>query len=260
MITSGSLFSQIDKRSAPQSGSKQTTLKPATVVDYRYRVVADYPHDASLFTQGLEFHNTTLFESGGHYGQSRLLTRKLNSSQTIAQHALKQRYFAEGLTVLNDKIYQLTWRAQRGFIYHRESLQPIGEFQYRGEGWGLCNDGQSLIISNGSARLQFINPHTFELERNIKVTLDGQPVYKLNELEWVDGLIYANVWQSDWIVMIDPVSGNVVGRVDLSHLLTRKQQKHADVLNGIAYDSQQKRLFVTGKNWPSLFEIELIRP
>ena len=246
---------QNDKKTAPQS------LKTLTrAVEYRYRVVARHPHDDRLFTQGLEFKNGIVFESSGHYGQSKLLTRDLKNTQVIAQRHLKQRYFAEGLTVLNNKIYQLTWRARRGFVYERDHLQVIGDFHYKGEGWGLCNDGQSLIISNGSARLQYINPLTFKPERSILVTLNGQPLSKLNELEWVDGLIYANIWQSDWMVMINPITGHVVGRVDLSTLLTEQQQRNANVLNGIAYDSQQKRLFVTGKYWPTLFEIELIAP
>lgn len=242
-----------------QSGlvCSQTSADVTAVVDYDYRVIANHPHDATIFTQGLAFDNDTLIESGGQYGKSQLLTRSLSNIKATAQHSLKPRYFAEGLTVFNNKIYQLTWRAQRGFIYDRDTLQPIGDFRYRGEGWGLCNDGQSLIISNGSAQLQFINPHTFDTERSIEVTLNGHPIYKLNELEWVDGLIYANIWQSDWLVMIDPATGHVVGRAELSALLSSTQKKHANVLNGIAYDSQQKRLFVTGKYWPSLFEIEL---
>lgn len=229
-----------------------------TVIDYDYRVITTHPHDAKLFTQGLAFNNGILFESSGQYGHSQLLTRSLSNIKATTQHVLKRRYFGEGLTVLNNKIYQLTWRAQRGFIYDRHTLQPTGHFRYRGEGWGLCNNGQSLIMSNGSALLQFINPNTFKLEHSVKVTLNGRPAYKLNELEWVDGFIYANIWQSDWIIIIDPVTGHVVGRVELTQLLSPKQQKHTNVLNGIAYDSQQKRLLVTGKYWPTLFEIELI--
>ena len=227
------------------------------VIDYQLQVVKRYPHDPELFTQGLEIRHGTLFESAGHYGKSQILHRTLDKTQANARHALKKRYFAEGLTVLDDRVYQLTWRAKRGFIYDRNNLKPLGQFSYRGEGWGLCNDGHSLIMSNGSSKLQFLNPETFQVQRSIEVTLNGHPITKLNELEWIDGQIYANIWQSDWIVIIDPTQGHVVGKANLSGLRKAQASNTAGVLNGIAYDKQQQRLFVTGKYWPTLFEIEL---
>jgi glutamine cyclotransferase len=232
---------------------------PDPVIEYQYRVLTTYPHDTNIFTQGLEFHQGVLYESAGQTGRSMLLTRALEQTPAIQQHRLRAQFFAEGITVLNKHIYQLTWKSQRGFIYDQDTLQPKAEFSYKGEGWGITNDGEQLIISNGSHQLQFIDPMDFSLKRTLDVKFENKPLHNINELEWVDGLIYANIWQSNWIVMIDPHTGHVVGKVSLKGLLPdHLRTEQTDVLNGIAYDRNKKRLLVTGKNWPQLFHIELI--
>lgn len=230
------------------------------LIEYQYRVIAEHPHATNVFTQGLEYHNGLLYESAGQYGESALLTRSLDSSTPLQLHRLDKRLFAEGLTLLNNRLYQLSWKSQRGFIYRPNDLQPIAEFNIHGEGWGMTHNDQQLIISNGSNLLQFINPVDFTVSKTLAVTFEGKALHKLNELEWIDGLIYANIWQSHWIVMIDPASGHVVGKVYLKDLLPKKlRTARTDVLNGIAYDRNNKRLLVTGKYWPRIYHIELSR-
>lgn len=169
-------------------------------------------------------------------------------------------YFAEGLAVLGGKAYQLTWRAQKGFVYDEATFKLEREFAYDGEGWGLATDGHQLILSDGTAQIRFLNPATFKVERTIQVALNGQPVTELNELEYINGEIFANVWQTDYVVRIDPANGAVTGVIDFSGLLTPGDRAaNTDVLNGIAYDAAHDRLFVTGKFWPKLFEVRLKR-
>ena len=228
-------------------------------IEYSYRVIASYPHNSNLFTQGLIFHDNALYESAGLYAASRLIKRKLDNIKPDTQHHLDQYFFAEGITLLNDRLYQLTWKSEQGFIYDPDSLNQIGRFKIKGQGWGLTTDGQQLIMSNGSASLLFINPNTFDISKKITVTLNGQPLNNLNELEWVNGYIYANVWNSNTIVLINPNHGKVEASVDFSGLLDPKlTTRYTNVLNGIAFDQQQQRLFITGKNWPRLFHVELI--
>ncbi len=225
---------------------------------YSYRVIAQYPHDTTAFTQGLVYADNTLYESTGHYGHSRVIARPLGVIEPRHTHPLADHYFGEGLTLLNNRLYQLSWREQRGFIYRPHDLKLIGSFDYRGEGWGLTHNGRQLILSHGTDQLSFIDPGSFEVSHRLKVTRQGRPVRLLNELEWVEGLIYANIWLSNDIVMIDPQSGEVVGTVDLTKLVPRNlQHSSSNVLNGIAYDQKQRRLLVTGKRWPQLFHIEL---
>jgi glutamine cyclotransferase len=234
-------------------------VSDSPVINYQYRVINQYPHSTEVFTQGLEFHQGLLYEGSGQRGHSMVQTRSLDSIQAIRQTALDDRLFGEGITILGDKLYQLTWQSKRGFVYDKNTLAPEAEFTIRGQGWGITNNGQQLIYSDGSNQLRFLNPHTFNLEQTLSVNDNGKAVNWLNELEWVDGLIYANVWRSHWIVIIDPQNGKVVGRVNLKHLLPDKlRSKRTDVLNGIAYDKTSKRLFVTGKYWPRLYQIELI--
>jgi len=229
-----------------------------TAKEYGYRVVRSFPHATNIYTQGLEYRDNYLFESGGKYGESTIVKRRLNSTRHEQHSALDNTVFAEGITLMGDKLYQLSWKSQRGFIYEASSLTAQGEFSYRGEGWGLTNNGQQLIMSNGSDRLQFINPSDFTVSHSIDVTLAGKPVTRLNELEWIDGLIYANIWNSEVIVMINPQSGHVVAYVNLDKLLpSHMRTARTDVLNGIAYDFEHKRLLVTGKYWPRLYHIEL---
>ncbi len=237
-----------------------TSANAKAVVEYQYRVVNSYPHNPRLFTQGLEYHQGILFESAGQRGQSMVLKRTLDATKALQYQRLPDRFFAEGLTLLNNQLYQLTWQSQQGFIYSPDTLQTTGEFTIKGEGWGLTNNGHQLIISNGSNQLSFIDPKDFSVKRTLNVTFNDKPLRNLNELEWIDGLIYANVWQSDWIVMIDPNSGKVVAKLSLKHLLPAPlKTAKTDVLNGIAYDRENKRLLVTGKYWPLLFHIELFQ-
>lgn len=232
----------------------------AETINYRYRVVESFPHDRSVFTQGLVYHQGKLFESAGQYGQSRLLVRTLASSEALQLHQLPDTIFAEGITLMEDRLFQLSWRSGRVFVYDAQTLKPLREYSLAGEGWGLTHNGRELIVSDGSAVLQFIDPDKFTVSRRLAVTLDGKPITQINELEWIDGHIYANIWQSNWIIIIDPESGEVVGKVRLNQLLPDDlRTTTTDVLNGIAYDHDKKRLLVTGKYWPRIYHIELIR-
>lgn len=226
---------------------------------YEAKIVATYPHDHNAFTQGLFFANGRLYESTGQYGASELRQVNIKSGFSLLTRKLPDEVFGEGSTAVDGKLINVTWRAGRGFVHTLDTLEPEDEFSYEGEGWGLTYDGEKLILSDGSSTLRFLDPETFEETSKLDVTLHGGPVEALNELEWVEGEIFANVWQTDWIVRIDPASGNVTGLIDLSklHPAARRKNVNDDVANGIAYEPVSKRLFVTGKNWPSLFEIEI---
>ncbi len=232
------------------AGRPQPPADPAPVSGYR--VVASYPHDPQAFTQGLVFHAGYLYESTGR--DSDLRQVRLETGEIIHRIELENEYFGEGLALWRDRLVQLTWRAGIGFVYDRRSLERRDRFSYPGEGWGLTHDGTHLIMSDGSATLRFLDPATFELQRTVEVTDGRVPVEALNELEFVRGEVYANVYRSDRIARIAPQSGRVVGWIDLEGLSRRQGQ--AGVLNGIAYDAGADRLFVTGKYWPRLFEIE----
>ncbi|MER3403721.1 MAG: glutamine cyclotransferase [Armatimonadota bacterium] len=234
-----------------RSTSKETPL-------YTYRVVKRYPHDPKAFTQGLEYYNGFLYESTGLEGQSSLRKVAFRTGRVLQIRKHPPEIFAEGITLLNNRIYQLTWRNGICFVYERDSFRSDTEFRYTGEGWGLTNDGTHLIMSDGSDTLTFRDPTTFAAVRQIRVKDQGTPVRNLNELEYVNGEIWANVWMTDLIVRISPKTGEVLGWIDLSGLLTPAEAHQADVLNGIAYDRQNKRIFVTGKLWPWLFEIEVV--
>lgn len=234
--------------------------EPPVVLKHGYQVVGVWPHDNSAFTQGLIFSDGKLYESTGQEGQSSLRLVDLQSGSVTKKVDVPVPFFAEGITMLNGKIYQLTWMHEIGFIYDPQKMERIGQFNYDGEGWGITNDGRSLIISDGSNRLRFINPDSFQVTKTIAV-LDGKaPVNQLNELEYVNGEIYANIWHDDRIVTIDPQNGRVTGWIDLTGLLQRGEVQDPEaVLNGIAYDQAGDRLFVTGKLWPRLFEIKIKR-
>ncbi|HEX8775929.1 MAG TPA: glutaminyl-peptide cyclotransferase [Pyrinomonadaceae bacterium] len=225
---------------------------------YAFEVVKVWPHDTGAFTQGLEIHQGSLYESTGGYGTSSLRQVELETGRVVRRVDVPHEYFAEGLTIFQGKIYQLTWKSHKGFTYDLASFQPLGEFSYEGEGWGLTHDESSLIMSDGTNRIRFLNPVNYQLERAIKVYDGDRPLTKLNELEYIHGEIYANVWETDWIVRINPQTGEVLGWIDLKDLLSRTDRSAAtDVLNGIAYDGAGERLFVTGKRWPKLFQIRL---
>jgi glutamine cyclotransferase len=227
---------------------------------YGYEVVHTFQHDPNAFTQGLVFHEGNFLESTGEVGASSLRRVEVDTGKVLQRVEVPPPYFAEGLTILKGKIYQLTWQHQLGFIYDALTFEKTGQFNYTGEGWGLANDGQSLILSDGTNRIRFLDPESFKVTKTIAV-LDGHtPVAELNELEFVQGEIYANIWHADRIARIDPQTGKVVGWINLAGLLAAGDvQDEEAVLNGIAYDNTSGRLFVTGKLWPKLFEIRLTR-
>jgi glutamine cyclotransferase len=223
-------------------------------------VVHAWPHDRSAFTEGLVYRDGDLLESTGLNGKSTFRDVDLETGRVLKSVSLPREYFGEGLAVIGTRAFQLTWRNQKGFIYDVATFRAEGEFSYEGEGWGLTTDGRWLIMSDGTSRIRFIDPSNFKVVRTIEVTSAGAPVDQLNELEWVKGEIFANVWQTDRVVRIDPSTGAVRGIVDFSGLLDSGDRgPDTDVLNGIAYDATRDRLYVTGKCWPKLFEVRLIR-
>lgn len=225
---------------------------------YTYEVLHVWPHDPDAFTQGLLFIDGALFESTGLKGHSSLRRVELQTGTIVQRVDMAPQYFAEGLTVLNGKLFQLTWQNQTGFVYDLRNFRHELNFAYTGEGWGLATDGRWLIMSDGTDSIRFLNPETFEENRKITVTADGQSITRLNELEYINGEIFANVWGTDYVLRIDPTTGHVIGIIDLSGLLTdQEHNKKTSVLNGIAYDPLTDRLFITGKYWPKIFEVRL---
>jgi glutaminyl-peptide cyclotransferase len=226
--------------------------------NYTYEVVNTYPHDRGAFTEGLTYLDGILLESTGLNGSSTLRKVELKTGRVIQQVRMPPEYFGEGTTYLGDRIFQLTWQNQKGFLYDLRSMEPEGEFAYTGEGWGLTTDGRSLIMSDGSNQIRFLDPKTFQVSRSISVFIHGRPLRMLNELEYIKGEIFANIWQTQFVVRIDPSSGRVLGLIDFTGLLAPGDyDEHTDVFNGIAYDPAGDRIFVTGKNWPKLFEVRL---
>lgn len=234
-------------------------LPQEEVQHYSYEIVAEFPHDPDAFTQGLVYADGVLYEGTGLYGRSSLRRVDLETGDILQFYALPDEYFGEGIALLDDKIYQLTWRSHVGFIYDQDTFDLLDEFHYPTEGWGLTHDGERLIMSDGTATLHFLDPQTLEETGSIQVYDDQGPVVHLNELEYIGGQVYANIWLTDRIARISPDTGQVTAWIDLSGLLGPDEPVHPDaVLNGIAYDQERDRLFVTGKFWPKLFEIELV--
>ena len=228
------------------------------IVNLSYEVVQAYPHDRKAFTQGLIYLDGIFIESTGLNGQSKLRKVELQTGKVLQEISLPFQYFAEGLAQLGGKLFQLTWQNGKCFVYDLDTLKLEKEFTYSGEGWGLTTDGHSLILSDGSAQLRFLSPATFAVQRTINVTAQGQPITRLNELEVVNGQIWANVWQTDLIVCIEPGTGKVQATLNLKDLLPKAERDmNTDVLNGIAFDPGTGRIFVTGKNWPKLFQIKI---
>jgi len=228
---------------------------------YTYNITSIYPHDRDAFTQGLVFEGGFLYEGTGLLGQSTLRRVEFETGEILQVHELPVQFFGEGITIYGDKIIQLTWRSNIGFVYDKNSFELLQEFNYSTEGWGITHDGTRLIMSDGTSTLHFLDPQTLEEIGQLEVFDNRGPVTRLNELEYIQGEIYANVWQTDRIAIIAPETGRVVGWVDLRGLLTAEDRSEpVDVLNGIAYDAESDRLFVTGKLWPKLFEIVLISP
>lgn len=232
----------------------------ASVPKYGYEIVNTWPHDHEAYTQGLIVDKGKLLESTGQQGRSSLRRVESETGKVLKKIDVPRPYFAEGITLFKGKIYQLTWQHQLGFIYDAESLEKLGEFSYRGEGWGLTNDGSSLIMSDGTNRIRFLDPNSFQVNRTISVLDGATPIASINELEFVDGEIYANIWHKELIARIEPQTGRVVGWIDLTGLRALSEASDNEaVLNGIAYDENNDRLFVTGKLWPKLFEIRVKR-
>lgn len=245
---------------AADSSMVSDTVSSARTATYTFEVVATYPHDATAYTQGLQWHDGRLFESTGQVGTSGIREVELATGRVIRKRDLAEPHFGEGLVILGAKLYQLTWTTGKAFVYDWKTFNPTGEFTYEGEGWGLTTDGTSLIMSDGTSTLRWRDPGTFAVTKSLAVTDHETAVTQLNELEWVNGEIWANVWQSEQIARINPVTGNVVGWINLSGILSAMDRSgKEDVLNGIAYDAAKERYFVTGKLWPKLFEIRLKR-
>lgn len=232
---------------------------PAAPRTYTYRVIESYPHSTDSYTQGLLFADGVMWEGTGEYGHSRLQRIDLETGRTDVVATLPRSEFGEGIALLDGKIYQLTWENNKAYVYDAATGRQLRTFAYAGEGWGLTTDGERLYMSDGSEYLRILDPETFRVQHSVPVTFRGAPVQLLNELEWIDGKIWANVYVTDQIVIIDPASGIVEGVIDLRGLLPDEEiAPDTDVLNGIAYDAATGRIFVTGKRWSKLFEIEII--
>jgi len=233
---------------------------PAVIVDYTYEVVHAYPHDRDAFTQGLFYQDGVLYEGTGLYEHSSIRRVKLETGEVLAKRDLPGQFFGEGIAPWQDRIVQLTYQNEKGFLYDLNTFEPRGDFSYPGEGWGLTCDGKRLIMSDGSSRLRILDPQNMQELSRVLITDDGGPVPSLNELEWVKGEVFANIWKVDRIARINLETGKVTGWIDMRGLITNEERGSDpdNVLNGIAYDAQKDRLFVTGKHWPKLFEIRLI--
>ena len=249
-------------RTSVEDGRIIRVLSDITPDRFNVEIIKEFPHSDSCFTQGLEFSNGVLYEGSGdegYQGKTVLGARDLNTGEFIKKTGVGRPYFGEGITILNDLIYQLTWRNNKCFVYDIKDLNIKTEFNYNGEGWGLCNDGEYLIMSDGSERITFRDPATFQIKKTIEVYNRTTAVHSLNELEYVDGLIYANVYLTDGIVVIEPSTGKVLKEINASVLSENvvNTVKAGEVLNGIAYNKETNKLYLTGKNWPRLFEVTL---
>lgn len=237
-----------------------TLLASPARAETRWTLVKSYPHDPAAFTEGLFFHDGALYESTGMEGQSEIRKVSLKDGKVLSRRVVPRPYFGEGIVNWKDRLISLTWRHRQGFVWKLSDFSPVGDFRYEGEGWGLTQDGRSLIMSDGSAQLRFLDPEKLTEERRITVTFNGRPVERLNELEYVKGEIWANIWYDSHIVRIDPRTGAVIDWLDIAPLLKASGAQDSEaVANGIAYDAKAGRLFVTGKNWSKLFEIRVAK-
>ncbi|MGR9117224.1 MAG: glutaminyl-peptide cyclotransferase [Gammaproteobacteria bacterium] len=257
-VGTSSLQGAFDPKSRPANGSGEFDFKsPET---YGFEVLARYPHDREAFTEGLALSNGRLFESTGQWGHSSLRELALTQGKVKRRVQLSPYHFGEGVTIVNGRLIQLTWKAGEAFVYDPDTLESIGKFNYQGEGWGATVVGDQLVISDGSAQLRFLNPENFDTVRKLAVKQGPIEILGLNELEFAEGAIFANVWPGDCVAKIDPESGQVLGWLNLAGLLPdRKKLSEASVLNGIAYDAEAKVWLVTGKNWPYIYQIALLR-
>lgn len=240
--------------------SNSDLIQEEAVPVFGYDIINVYPHSSQAFTQGLVYDDGLLYEGTGLYGRSTLSRAELQTGRILKQTTIDSNLFGEGIALWKDRIIQLTWQSGLGLIYGKENMTAIGNFSYPTEGWGITNDSKSLIMSDGTNVLHILDPESFAEKGRILVTADGKPLQGLNELEYIKGQIYANVWPTNWIAIISPESGEVKGKIDLQGILQESdlQGSKVDVLNGIAYDASGERLFVTGKLWPKLFEIKVV--
>ncbi|NIP29286.1 MAG: glutaminyl-peptide cyclotransferase [Candidatus Dadabacteria bacterium] len=224
-----------------------------------YKIINIFPHDKTAFTQGLEFNDGYLYESTGLYGRSSIRKVDIKTAKILKLKTLSSNYFGEGITILNNRIFQLTWQSRTGFIYNKDTFDMIGSFNYRTQGWGLTNNKKELIYSDGSSKLYFMDPENFKILKILNVSdKEGKAVRNLNELEYINGKVYANIWRSDKIVAINPVTGIVEKWIDLADLRSKLPSHHkVDVLNGIAYNPENNTFYITGKYWSNLFQIEI---
>ncbi len=238
------------------STGSDAPAKPTPVLSYS--VMSTHPHDTSYFTEGLEFYKGTLIESTGNLGKSLLVQKEFPGGKILKQIKLADSFFGEGVTVFNDTVYQLTYQEHKVLVYDVKDFRKLKELPLNGEGWGLTHNDQELIASNGSSDIYFFEPGTFKLLRMLAVTENGSPIININELEWINGFIYANQWQYNYILKINPANGEVVAKMDLTDLVnsSRAKEPRAEVLNGIAYNPLTKKFYVTGKNWPEIFELQ----
>jgi glutamine cyclotransferase len=242
-----------------QSAPVQAAPQPVVARQQNWEAVNSYPHDSQAFLQGLVWHDGGFYESTGLEGRSTVRRVEFPSGKVLQKRALPPDEFGEGLDLWKDQLIQLTWQSRKGYVYDRKTLTKIREWSYATEGWGLTNNGQHLILSDGSDTLFFLDPNDFRPVHQLKVTLNGRPLRNLNELEWIEGEVWANVWQTNNIVRINPRNGTVTSFLDMTGLLPKKWRTgREDVLNGIAYDKEKKRIFVSGKLWPRIFEIRLL--
>ena len=231
-----------------------------SIPEYGYEVVKAYPHDPGAFTQGLLYLDGYLYEGTGLNGRSSIRKVKLETGEVVQKRDVPEAYFGEGIVNWKDRLLEITWKTEVGFVYDLNNFSPLREFKYPGEGWGLTQDGKRIIMSDGSSQLRFWDPETLRESGRITVSAGGEKIDQLNELEWVKGEIFANIWQTDRIARINPANGQVTGWIDLTGILTRADRLGSeDVMNGVAYDAKGDRLFVTGKQWPKLFEIKLVK-
>src|SRR5262249_48295579 len=254
------IFSLIIISCKTSEAQQQTDFTaPARVPTFTYEILKSFPHDPNAFTQGLLYHQGVFYESTGLNGQSSLRKVEVETGKVLQIVPVPPQFFAEGLALFNGRLLQLTWQNHRGFIYDLNSFNLINTFDYTDEGWGLTHDGRSLIMTDGSNRIRYLDPDNFQVQRTLNVQENGRPIDRLNELEYIKGEIYANIWQTDRVARIDPRTGHVNAWIDLAGLLSPADREghNADVLNGIAYDESGDRLFVTGKLWPKLYEIKL---
>jgi glutaminyl-peptide cyclotransferase len=244
-------------RNAEPPSSASVAQNKEQIPVFSARVVKTYPHDSKAFTQGLEYYDGHLYESTGRQGESSLREVTLETGGVLRRVNLPAQYFGEGLTIFHGKIYQLTWLSKLGFVYDLQTFHKNGEFHYQSEGWGLTHDDTSLILSDGTNKLQFIDPVSFVVTKTLEVYAGNEAVTNLNELEYIKGEIFSNIWHSPRIARIDAHTGQILAWIDLTPLVAKEQHGSEDVLNGIAYDAKRGRLFVTGKLWPEIIEIEL---